>query len=117
MFVATAFPPNRVTVSRRSRYSEQPPSTERRAPSASARSASLNGRIGAPIRQVKHVSSKRLVASIGEASGGGRESAGLFARDLGLSQQEKVEVIWRQRVIGRRFDLIARAGLAHELWC
>src|SRR5215510_11156070 len=85
-FVATALPLNRVMLSLRSRYSEQPPSVAKKAPSANVRSALLNGRIGTPLRQIKHVPGKGLVAGVGKAGRNRREPACLFPRDLGLSE-------------------------------
>src|SRR5690242_6051074 len=115
MLVATALPLNRVMVSLRSRYSEQPPSAAKRVPSANVRSALLNGRIGIPLRQVKHVPGKRLIAGVSEAGCNGRKPACLFPRDLGLSKQKEIDVIRRQRVIRRRFDFIPGPRRTHEM--
>src|SRR5438105_1648371 len=83
--VAIALPPDRAIVSRRSIYSEHPPSTAKKAPSATLRRALLNGRIGFPLRQIEHVSGKRPVAGDSNACCAWRELARLFARDFGLS--------------------------------
>src|SRR5215475_368484 len=115
MLVATALPLNRVMVSLRSRYSEQPPSAAKRAPSANVRSALLNGRIGTPLRHVKHVTGKRLIAGVSKAGCNGRKPACLFSRDLGFSKQKEIDVIRRQRVICRHFDLIPRPGRTDEM--
>src|SRR5262249_47469833 len=115
MFVATALPLCRVIVSLRSRYSEQPPIAAKSTPSAKVRSALLNGRIGIPLRQVKHVPGKGLVAGIGEAGCDGRKPPSLFPRDLGLSQQKEIDVIRRQSVIRRRPDFISRPRRTHEM--
>src|SRR5262252_8013532 len=116
MLVATALPLNRVMLSLRSRYSEQPPSAANRAPNATVRIVLLNGRIGVPLRQVKHVPCKRLVAGVGKAGRNGREPACLFPCDLGLSEQEEIDVIWRQGVVCRCFDFISRSRRTHEGW-
>src|SRR5438876_8057221 len=91
--VATALPPDSAMVSRRSIYSEHPPSTARKAPSAMVRRALLNGRIGFPLLQIEHVSGKRPVAGDSDARRAWRELARLLARDFGLSQQEEINVI------------------------
>src|SRR4029077_17332731 len=85
MLVATALPPDRAMVSRRSRYSEQPPSTTRRAASANVRSALLNGRIGLSLRQIKHVPGKRLVAGDSETGRGRCRLGSLLPASPGLS--------------------------------
>src|SRR5262245_7581758 len=115
MLVATALPPERAIVSRRSRYSEQPPSTAIRAPSANACSDLLNRRIGFPLRQIKHVPHERLAIGNCDSLSEGRELACLLPRKLGLSEQEEVDVVWRQGVVGRRLDFIARTRRTHEM--
>src|SRR5262249_15165222 len=113
--VATALPPDSAIVSRRSRYSEQPPSMAKRAPRASVRSTLLNGRIGLPLRQIKHVADKRFAVRNYDGRIQEREFACLLPADLALSHQEEVDVIRRQGVIGRRLDLIARPRRTHEM--
>src|SRR6476660_9769320 len=104
ILVATALPPDLAMVSRRSRYSEQPPSTARKAPSARLRRTLLNDRIGAPLRQIKHVSGKWPVAGNRDTSCGRCELACQLPRDFGLAQQEEIDVVRRQRIVGRRLD-------------
>src|SRR5262245_3764359 len=113
--VATAFPPESAIVSRRSRYSEQPPSITKRAPRASVRSALLNGRIGFPLRQIKHVPDKRFAVGNDDGRIQKRGLTRLLPGDLGLSHQEEVDVIRRQGVVGRRLDLITRPRRTHEM--
>src|SRR5512132_3289355 len=102
-------------VSRRSRYSEQPPSVASTAASKSVRMALLDGRIGYPLRHIKHVPGKRPATGGGKAGRGGRQCAHLFPRDLGLAEQEEIRVVRRQRIIGRRFDDVTRPRRTHEV--
>src|ERR1039458_8213392 len=102
-------------VSRRSRYSEQPASVASTAASAAKRMTLLDDRIGYPLRHIEHVPGEWPVACGGNTSGGGRERARLFPRDLGLAEQEEIRVVWRQRVVSRRLDHVARARRTHEM--
>src|SRR5262245_20661762 len=113
--VATALPPERAIVSRRSRYSEQPPRTAIRVPSANVRRGLLNRGIGFPLRQVKHMPHKRLAIRNRDSRSERRELARLLPRKLGLSQQEEVDVVWRQGVVGRRLDFVAWPRRTHEM--
>src|SRR5262249_8788683 len=112
-FVATALPPDRAIGSRRSRYSEQPPRMASRVASASRRITLLNGRIGFPPWQIEHVTSERPVRGDCDTGRLGRQFLSLLPRDLGLPEQEEVDVIRRQRVIGRRLDLVAGPCRTH----
>src|SRR5262245_2621179 len=78
--VATALPPERAIVSRRSRYSEQPPSMAMRAPRANVRRGLLNRRIGFSLRHVKHVPHKRLSIGNRDPLSERRELARLLSR-------------------------------------
>src|SRR5512135_467664 len=84
LLVATASPPCSEMVSRRSRYSEQPPSAASTRPSASARPDLLNGRIGTPPWHIDHVPGERLLLGDGDLRGRRRQSPGFGAADLGL---------------------------------
>src|SRR5262245_49938196 len=109
--VATAFPPESAIVSRRSRYSEQPPSITKRAPRASVRSALLNGRIGFPLRQIKHVPDKRFAVGNDDGRIQKRGLTRLLRGDLGFSHQEVFDVFMRIGVGGWRVDGVLRAQL------
>src|SRR5215468_3374632 len=106
--VATALPPEAAIGSRRSKYSEQPPTVTSSAASASVRMALLNDCIGVSLRHFEHMPGEWPVATDGDACGRRRELTRLFLRDFGLSEQEEVDVVRLQRVIRRRLENIAR---------
>src|SRR5476649_945673 len=97
--LATELPPCKAMLSRRSRYSEQPPSVANSTASASVPASLLNGCIGDSPWHIEHVSGERLLAGGGDAGHQGREGAGLRLRHFHLAHQEEVGVVGRQRVV------------------
>src|SRR5689334_2666399 len=112
--VATALPPVAAIGSRRSKYSEQPPTATSSPASARVRMALLNDCIGLSLRHFEHVSGERPVTPDGDACRRRRELARFFLCDFGLSEQEEVDVIRLHRVVGRRLEHVAGPSRTHE---
>src|SRR5579885_3707280 len=116
IFVADALPPFSVIVSRWSRYSEQPASTPASA-SPNEIAVLMDGRIGNPHRfgQIEDVTGERLLLRFRDLLELGRQCLRFRTREFGLPQKEEVDIVGRQRVVGRRLYHVARSRGANDM--
>src|SRR5579875_1763977 len=101
IFVAAALPPFSVIVSRWSRYSEQPATTPA---SPNQSTVSMDRRIGNPYRfgQIEDMARERPLLRFGDLLERGRQCLRFLMGEFGFTQEEEVDIVGRDRVVGGR---------------